>query len=80
MAEPKTYYTVDAKTKGVWILDGVTRTWSESLKEAVRLKRLLRPICLRVDIYREGDRRRYWVKGWTREDRHSPWKPAKEEP
>ena len=24
--------------------------------------------------------RRFWVKGWIREDRHSSWKPAAEEP
>lgn len=73
-------YTVDAKTKGMWLLDGVTRLWADANAEIVRLKRLLRPICLEVHLYREGAARRYWVKGWKREDRHSPWKPVKEEP
>lgn len=74
------FYTVDAKTKGMWLLDGVTRNWADANAEIVRLKRLLRPICLEIQLYREGATRRYWVKGWKREDRHSPWKPVKEEP
>ena len=75
------FYTVDAKTKGVWLLDGVTRNWADSNAEIVRRKRLLRPICLEIHLYKElGNHRRMWIKGWKREDRHSPWKPVKEEP
>ena len=74
-------YTVDAKTRGGELLDGQTRTWVDAITEAIRLKRLLRPICFQVHLYRElPNGRRFWVKGWSRPDRHSPWKPAKEEP
>ena len=74
------FYTVDARTKSSWLLDGTTRLWGDALKEIVRLKRLLRPVCLEVHLYQEVGPRRVWVRGWKRGDRHSPWMPTTEEP